>query len=211
MKQVLIVVALFVTGLGVGCASLSEYITPADIDSGSVAYVVGAGVADANTFTGYANLAKAIKLEAAVDSAYAVKSLAIQQLADKNQLDYSLCKDATTTNTKIAQQREESLFGATGLLSTGLVSLGFGSLTGLLGLMRKRPGDVTAEEMETAVETIKGEVTDKDRQFIELVKGIQSFLNVHSGDATAKELKSILTNHESYDTETAVAITKVAL
>jgi hypothetical protein len=201
--------------MGVGCAALSEYITPATVDPQAVAYVEKAGVADANAFAGYANLEKAIRLEAAVDAAHEVTSLALAQMAEKNELDYGILKGAVSNSLKTARDREEQLFGETGLLSTGLTALGFGTLTGVLGLMRKRPGDVTPQEMESVVAEVKGEVTDKDRQFLELVKGVQKCLDLYRDVPEAvpfvTALKTTLGNEQSADTKQAVAVAKTTL
>ena len=49
-------------------------------------------------------------------------------------------------------------------------------LAGFIGLMRKRPGDVTPEELKKAVGGQEAELTARERQFAELVKGVQRFL-----------------------------------
>jgi hypothetical protein len=214
MKNTLLVAASLVMLAGIGCAALSEYITPAAVDPRAVAYVEKAGVADSNDFDGFPNLEKAIRLEAAVGAAYEVTSLALTQMVEKNELDYGILKGAVANNLKTARDREEKLFGETGLLSTGLTALGFGTLTGLVGLMRKRPGDVTPQEMESVVADVKGEVTVKDRQFIELVKGVQTFLNKYKDDVTSVvdvELKAALSAAQSADTKQAVAVVKTTL
>lgn len=209
MKNMLLVLASLVLLMGIGCAALSEYITPAEVDPKAVAYAEKAGVADANDFAGYANLEKAIRLEAAVDAAHEVTSLALAQMAEKNELDYGILKGVVANNLRSARDREEQLFGETGLLSTGLTALGFGMLTGVLGLMRKRPGDVTQQEMESVVAEVKGEVTDKDRQIIELVKGVQKILDVYPKKTElGDQLRSMLASAQSLDTKQAVASIK---
>jgi len=209
MKNIILFLALMILGTGVGCAALSEYITPASIDQKAVEYAVNAGVVTAEEFKGFANLEKAIRLETAVDNAYEIKTLALDQMKQKNQLDYGILKDVVTCNSQIAREREEKLFGETGLLSTGLTALGFGAFTGVLGLMRKRPGDVTQQEMEKVVADVKGEVTTKDRQMIEIIKGVQKFINIGSNGADI--LKECLTAEQSADTRQTVAIVKATL
>jgi hypothetical protein len=211
MKQVFIFLALVVLGIGVGCASLSEYITPATVDQKAVEYAANAGIVNANDFTGFANLEKAIRLETAVDAAHQLNTLAYQQLAEKDQVNYDLLKGATTANLVVARQREETFFGSQGLLSMGLSLLGVGGAAGLVGLMRKRPGDITPQEMEQAVTDVKGEVTQKDRQFIELVKGVQKFLDAHDGDPVTAALKVALGMEQSVDTKQAVAVAKATI
>ena len=77
--------------------------------------------------------------------------------------------------------------------------------------MRKRPGDVTPQELEAAVAETGHKVTDKERQLFELVKGVQKFLDTHQDDAVATELKTTLAVAQSADTKTAVAAAKVTL
>jgi hypothetical protein len=210
MKTILTLLCIAALAIGIGCASLSEYVTPANIDQKAVEYAVGAGVAEPNAFAGYANLEKAIRLEVAVENAYEVKVLALAQMQEKNQLDYGILRGVVTNNTKIARAREEQLFGETGLLSVGLSALGAGGLAGMLGLMRKRPQDWSPEEMESALAELKGSVSGKDRQLIEVVKGVQSFINTNPGEA-ADRLKAAITAARSSDTAQAIAAIKATL
>ena len=211
MKTTLTLLCIAALAIGVGCASLSEYVTPANIDKQAVTYAVNAGVADANDYDGYANLEKAIRLEVAVANAYEVKTLALAQMQEKNQLDYGILRGVVTNNTKIARVREEQLFGETGLLSVGLSALGAGGLAGLLGLMRKRPQDWSPEEMESALAELKGSVSDKDRQMIEIIRGVQTFLDKSGGGTSAITLKACLGEAQSVDTKQAVASVKAVM
>lgn len=215
MKTILSLLCVAALAIGVGCASLSEYVTPAAVDQTAVDYAVSAGVAEPNDFKGYANLEKAIRLEAAVGNAYEVKTLALAQMQEKNQLDYGILRGVVTNNAKLARQREEQLFGETGLLSVGLSALGAGGLAGILGLMRKRPGDITPQEMESTVASIKGEVTTKDRQILELIQGVQKFINENRDDestcALVDDLKVALSAAQSADTKQVVAIAKAVM
>lgn len=210
MKTILTLLCIAALAIGIGCASLSEYVTPAAIDQKAVEYAVGAGVAEPNDYAGYANLEKAIRLEVAVENAYEVKLLALAQMQEKNQLDYGILRGVVVNNTKIARAREEQLFGETGLLSVGLSALGAGGLAGMLGLMRKRPQDWSSEEMESALAELKGSVSGKDRQLIEVVKGVQSFINTNPGEA-ADRLKAAITAARSSDTAQAIAAIKATL
>jgi len=170
MKAILLLLgAITIIVVGVGCAALSEYLTPATLDRQAIEYAAEAGVIDVNDFRGYANLEKAIRLELAVKAAYEVKSLALQQMVERNQLDYSLLHDAVLRNTAQAKEQEKQLFGETGILSMGLSLLGVGGLTGALGWMRKRLSDGNRQFVEI--------VTDGNRQFVEIVKGVQTFID----------------------------------
>jgi hypothetical protein len=211
MKTTLSILCTLILGVGIGCASLSEYLTPAAIDKQAVEYAASAGVADVNDFTGYANLEKAIRLETAVSSAYEVKAMVLTQMQEKNKLDYEILRGVVTANAAAARDQETQLFGETGLLSLGMTALGFGGLTGLLGLMRKRPGDITSQEMESAVASIKGEVTVRDKQIIEIVKGVQKILDKYpKGTAFGDEMRTLLSNQSS-DTRQTVAVVKAGL
>lgn len=208
-----LIASIFVVA-GIGCASLSNLLTPATIDKQAVQYAAGAGVIDANDFRGYPNLDKAIRLKAAVDAAFRVKELSFTQMMQKNQLDYSQLVQVANANMEASKAREEMLFGEQGLLSMGLGLLGMGGLGAIVGLMRKRPGDITPQEMETALASVQGEVTTKDQQFLQLVKGVQSFLNAHKSgsadDPIAVELKAAMNGVQTVETRQAVASAKVA-
>jgi len=191
---------------GIGCASLSHYVTPANIDQRAVDYAAQAKVADSNAFGGYANLDKAIKLENAVGDAHAKNQLELMQLIDKDSLEYAQLNNITSSNRQVARVREEQLFGPEGLLTMGLSMAGFGTLTGLIGLMRKRPQDITPEEVKQLIAGKDVALTDKEKQFVELVKGVQNFLDTFPTDSD--KLKTELAKVQSADTKTEVAKVK---
>lgn len=210
MKTLTYILCTIMIVAGLGCAAMSHYVTPASINTKAVDYAVEAGVVEPNDFSGYQNLEKAIRLELAVKNAYEVNSLALQQMAEKNQLDYNLLNDLVVRNVELARQREEMLFSESGLLAMGLSLAGVGGFTGLIGLMRKRPGDLTPAEQEQVLGTIKGEVTNKERQILELVRGVQAFLDVEDTGA-AQHLKTKLASAQSADTKETVARIKTTL
>jgi len=202
---------------GLGCAAVSHYITPANIDKDAVYYAVDAGTASPDDYTGYANLEKVERLKGDVDAAHSKVQLNLQQQIEADNLDYSIHSDSVASAVLAGTEREEMLFGEKGLVSMGLGLAGFGTLTGLLGLMRKRPGDVTLTEMEQALASLKGQAADqlstKDKQFIQVVKGVQEYIDFLSSDkkntSGIKKLKGILDKHQDVDTKTAVATAKV--
>ena len=196
---------------GLACASLSEYVTPARISPKAIEYVEEANVVEPNAFNGYPNLDKANRLAQAVVAAYEVNSLALSQLQEKNNLDYSLLNDIVIKNRQEAQAREEELFSQTGYLSMGLSLAGFGGLGGLLGLMRKRPGDLTQQDYELAVNSINGEVQKRDNQLIEVVKGVQDFINEHKDDQLVADLKGMLEKRQSEGTKQTVGKIKATI
>ena len=223
----IILVASILLAGGIGCAALSTLITPANIDKKAVTYAASAGVIDANDFRGYPNLDKAVRLKAAVDAAFKVKELSLTQMMEKNTLDYAQLSDVAETNMKIAQAKEEQIFGEKGLLSMGLSLAGFGTLTGVVGLMRKRPGDLTPAEVEKAVQQVTYDKTTRERQMGELVKGAQAFIDgtknmtvdqivalCKNPDGTVKDpgtvLKDFMAKAQSADTKQTVATIKAA-
>jgi len=194
---------------GIGCASLSHYVTPASIDQRAIDYAAKAKIVEPNAFSGYANLDKAIKLENAVGDAHTKNQLELMQLIDKDRLDYTQLNNITSSNRQVAQVREEQLFGPEGLLTMGLSMAGFGTLTGLIGLMRKRPQDITPDELTQLIAGKDAELTDKEKQFVELVKGIQNFINV--SPTNSEILKTELAKVQSSDTKTEVAKVKATI
>lgn len=214
MKQtVIIVVSLLLTMAGVGCVALSHYITPADVDKQAVGYVVDAGVAEPNEYTGFANLYKAAKLQQDVDSAHTILQFDLRKLLEADILTYTILKNVVSTNHTAAMQREQMLFSESGLLSLGLSLAGMGTLTGVLGLMRKRPGDITPQEMERGLATIKGETTEelsaKSKHLIQVVKGIDDFMRTYKDDKDIiKGLKLLCDSAQDMNTRIAVSTIK---
>lgn len=176
MKIVLIIVSVLAALLAIGCAALSSYVTPAEIDKPSVVYVVNAGLTEPNAFAGYPNLYKAEKLKTALDNAHTAIQWKLSNQVEWDNLVYSQRKGIVADNLTMAQQREEMLFGPQGLLTLGLGIVGAGGLGGVIGLMRKRPGDISQDEAQAAVAQAVGksanELTEKQKQFTELVLGI---------------------------------------
>jgi hypothetical protein len=172
---VLLVVLAAMTAAGCGMVALSEFVTPGDLDQQAVDFVVEAGVADANDYTGYRNLAKVRRLEADVDAAYEKQMQIIEHQAEELGLEYGRLKKVTVKNRKNAEIREETWFGEGGALSSVLALAGVGGLSGFLGIMRKRPGDVSRAEMETALAEAGVDVGERERQMFQIIQGVQKF------------------------------------
>lgn len=211
MKTILVLLSIALMTIGLGCAALSQYVTPAEIDQGAVDYAYEAGVADAVDYEGWANMVKAEKLKKDVDAAHNVVQLDLAQLMQKDDLTYAIHKDVVSSNLVIAQQREEMLFGETGLLSLGLSMAGMGGFAGLLGLMRKRPQDWTPAEVEATIAETTGkttaELSAKEKQFMQLVKGVQAFLDTDP-NLSHRVLKDAMDAAQDSDTRAAVAVVK---
>ena len=192
--------------MAIGCVPLSHVITPAEIDSRAVEYTSLAKVADPNEFKGYANLAKAIKLEKAVADAYQVNQFELDKLAAENDLKFSQLKEITIANRKSGLAIEEKVFGEKGILPIGLSLLGAGSLAGVAGLMRKRPGDLTPEEVKQAVSGKDAELTAKEKQIAEIVKGVEDVIQTaKTKPAELEQIKNLLAKRQSSDTRETVA------
>ena len=58
--------------------------------------------------------------------------------------------------------------------------------------MRKRPQDMTPQDMEKALVGVKGEVDDKDRQIINLVASMKNVLDDTKSDELREAMKKKL-------------------
>ena len=214
MKTLIVTLSIALMVVGMGCAALSSLVTPAEVDQNALRYAIDAGVANPNDYNAwYPNLDEATRLKRDVDSAHVLNQQELQHLIEKDITQHGIHQRVTTTNHQVAVQREEQLFGETGLLSLGLSMAGMGAFAGLLGLMRKRPGDITAPEMEQALATVKGEtaaeLSIKEKQFVQLVKGVQAFMDIKTPYSDAnKELKICCNAAQDTDTRAAVAVIK---
>lgn len=211
----MVILSLVLIMLGLGCTAMSRYVTYAEIDQDAVEYAVDAGVADGNDYDDrWTNIVLAERLEQDIDDGHKIIQLDLKQLIQKDDLEYSIHKDVVANNLAVAFQREELLFGETGLLSLGLSMAGFGSLTGLLGLMRKRPGDITAPEMEQALASATGKTTAdlsaKEKHFVQVVKGVQAFMDPRNDNdsRSVEDLKLYMDQAQDIDTQAAVAVVK---
>lgn len=205
----LALLSLVAIASGLGCAALSEYVTPAAIDRRAVGYAGDAGVIDPNVFAGYGNLDKANRLAAAVEDAHQVNQQALSHQLDKDSLEYSQLLDVTQSNRQIAAAREEQLFGKTGLITMAASMGGFGMLTGLIGLARKRPQDITPQQLNEALAGKDAEMGESKQAVAELVIGIQNFFDrALPDDGGAGALKDKLAKALSPETKKAVAVLK---
>jgi len=193
---VILLVSLAIAGMGIGCAAMSEYATPATINPRAVDFVVETGVADPNEFKGWPNLHKALKLDSYVDMAYEIRFTTLKQSIEDLQIDYSHLNEIVTKNLQDAQEREQELFADGGILATALTAGGLGSFVGLLGLFRKRPGDMTKEDFQKAIEPIKGELGIKDQQFAQVVTGVEKIMK------NKDQIASLLTKEGDAATKT---------
>lgn len=209
-KIVALILLALMVATGFGCVAVSEWLTPTPVDKAAIKYAVKAGVADANSYRGYANLEKARRLGAEVKAAYEVNKLALDQLAERNELDYGILTEVVTRNRKIGERREAALFDETGLLPIIAGAAGMGGLGGLLGLMRKRPGDITPVEFEQATAQAGINLKDRDRQMLEIVGGVSEFMRQYDKKSEPGiALRTALRTKTNTDTKQVVAALRV--
>lgn len=221
MKKVIVILSVLLMLGGLGCAALSQLITPAEVDRAALKYAIDAGVAEPNDYNAwYPNLDEATRLKDDVDSAHIVNQEGLQHLIEKDVTRHGIHQKVTTRNRISGIQREELLFGETGILSLGLSMIGAGGFAGVLGLMRKRPGDVTPQELEQTVVSATGktaeELSAKQKQFVQVVSGIQKFMDTYKDTSDnkeavmLKEMKILCNATQDIDTRQAVAVAKTS-
>lgn len=209
MKTIIILLSLLLIICGIGCVALSPYLVPTEVDRGAVSYAVEADVAEPNDYIGYPNLIKAERLNKDVDAAHNVIQLDLGQQIASDNLVYAIHKETVSSNLIVGREREQLLFGEQGLLSLGLSMMGAGGLAGFFGLRAKRKGDYSPPEFENAVAAIKDEISLKQKQLAQVVKGVQDFMSV--SPETQDKLKSIMNKTQDTQTRETVAQIKVTL
>ena len=206
MKRMIAYTVLAIVVIGGGCiGTISEHGTPARIDGDAVDYVVEAGIGDAADYKGFLfpSLAELKRLRIDLNAAYDVNVQEIQHLAEQHQLAFKYLGGIIDGDIELAKAREDFIFNpTTGALAIGLSLAGIGA-GGYLGLMRKRPQDITPAEMETALGDVRGEVDDRDRKIISLVASMRNVIDAQPADAQ-RHMKEILKAGQSPETRVAV-------
>lgn len=206
IKNIIAYILLAVVLIGSGCiGTVSEHLTPGRCDNDVVDYVVDAGIGCAEDYQGflYPSLAELKRLSADLDAAIAVTNQELIHLAEQKQLQAKILKGVVSNDVEIAVAREEFIFDpTTGALAIGMSLIGIGA-GGYLGLMRKRPQDITPVEMEKALGEVKGEVINKDRQFLQLVASVKNVIEAQPGVDQA-DMKKLLKAGQLPDTRVAV-------
>lgn len=211
MKKLLSILSVTLIVFAVGCVALSEALTPATIDPRAVKYVVEAEVAQPEEFAGFGNLHKARRLEALLTAAHQTNQFALQKMIDGDTLTYTQLNQIAVHNRQRAAAMEAAMFGPEGLLPLLAGMAGAGTLAGLFGLMRKRPGDITPDEMKQGIADIQGktveELTEKDKQILELVLSVSAiFQNLEKVEV--ERLRPVLHGIQDTSTENAVDVLK---
>lgn len=207
MKKLIAYILLAIVVIGAGCVgTVSEEFTPARCDPDVVAYNEEAGTGTAADYRGllFPSLASLKRLQADFTAAVAVTNQELTHLVEQKQLQADILKGIVDGDIEIAVAREDFIFNpTTGALAIGLSLLGIGA-GGYLGLMRKRPQDITPVEMEKALGDIKGEVTDKDRQIIQLVASMKKVIEAAPDEKDQEEIIQILKDNQLPETRAAV-------
>jgi len=129
-------------------------------------------------------------------------------LAESKKLEENILRGIVDHDVDVGESREELIFDpVTGAVAVGLSLFGIAG-GGYLGLMRKRPQDITPQEMEKALGDIKGEVTDKDQKILQLVASVKKVIDAQSTTASKDKIKKILKDNQLPDVR---AVVKTAL
>jgi hypothetical protein len=214
MKQVIAYIMLAVVLIGSGCmGTLSENLTPGNVDKDVVEYVEEAGVGHAEDYEGilYPSLAEVRRLNQDLDAAIALTDQELKHIAEQKKLKDRILLGTVGRDLELAVAREDFLFNpTTGAIALGLSLLGVGA-GGYLGLMRKRPQDMTPEEIEAAMVEVQGDISDNQRSLISIVKSIQNVIDAETEPEKQAVILKILKDCQTPEARTAVKEAKAKL
>lgn len=214
MRKLIAYILLAIIVVGSGCiGTVSEHLTPGKIDEKVVKYNEQAGTGKAEDYKGilFPSLAELRKLNQDFEAAVAFTNQELRQLAEKNKLEQDVLRGILAHDTKLAKDREEFLWNpTTGAIALGLSLLGVGA-GGYLGLMRKRPQDYTELDLQKAMSEVKGEVTDRDRKIISLVKSMQNVIEAEGEPAKREAILKILKDSQTPEARAAVKEAKAVI
>jgi len=209
MRKVIAYVLLAVVLIGSGCISaLSEHLTPTKNDKEVIAYVEEVGTGRAADYKGFLfpNLATLRKLKHDFEAAVAVTNQELKHLAEQKKLKENILRGIVDTDISIGEIREDNLYNpTTGAIAVGLSLFGVGA-GGLLGLMRKRPQDITREDHEKVLNDIKGQITDKERKIVQLVGSVKKVIDAQPNKQAQEDIKKILKDNQLPEVRSAVKL-----
>ena len=195
-RIIVLVVSVLLMALGLGCLPLSYYLTPAESDSDAIRYVTNASLSkDVNDYVGYPNLAKAMRLQRDVNTTHSRIQQGLNHEVEADNLEHSIHSKTTAANTKTGLEREALLFGPKGIIPLALSILGAGTLSGYIGLMRRKPGDVAKEVYFDSLD----EIAEQATELFELVKGIEAFKKTLPSD-NRRAMKQIFNDAQNKQT-----------
>jgi len=214
MKKVIAYILLAIVIVGSGCiGTVSEHLTPGVINNKVVKYNEAAGTGTAADYRGilFPSLAELRKLNKDFEAAVAFTNQELRQLAEKNKLEQDVLRGTLVSDIKLAEDREEFLWNpTTGAVALGLSLLGVGA-GGYLGLMRKRPQDYTEIDLQKAVTEVKGELSDKERKIISLVKSMQNVIDAETEPEKQAAIIKILKDSQTPEARAAVKEAKAVI
>jgi hypothetical protein len=207
MKSLLAYIVLAIVVIGSGCVgTMSESLTPARIDPKVVKYNTEAGVGDANDYRGFLfpSLATLRKLQNHFEAAVVLTNQELKHLIEQKQLQADILRGTLKNDVDVAVAREDFIFNpTTGVLALGLSLAGIGA-GGYLGLMRKRPQDITPVEMEKALVGVKGELDGRDRRIIDIVNSVKNVIEAQPTQAAQDSMTAMLKSAQLPETRQVV-------
>jgi len=214
MKKMIAYILLAIVVVGSGCiGTISEHLTPGKINEKVVKYNEEAGTGKAEDYKGilFPSLAELRKLNQDFEAAVAFTNQELRQLAEKNKLEQDVLRGILVNDTKLAEDREEFLWNpTTGAVALGLSLLGVGA-GGYLGLMRKRPQDYTEADLQKAMTEVKGELSDRERKIISLVKSMQNVIDAETEPEKQAAIIKILKGSQTPEARAAVKEAKAVI
>ncbi len=128
-----------------GCGSIADYVTPADIPQRSAEYV-----SDDPNLAGLTTLKKAKEVRQDVLITHRDTQLDLKRLAEDDELQYSDALEIIDTNISQSQTIQDIVLNGTDT-TPGLMTVLFGAGGLLAGRnFLKRPGDLSPDEVEPA-------------------------------------------------------------
>ena len=144
MKKLIALCLCLVAVPLIGCASITDYITPATLPQDAMEFA-GVTNAPSKLFGLYHTKAQLVTLAEDVDNGHRRNVFEFQQAADKEAFDYQIATDTTVTALKTANDLQSTYIdplankAAMGL--SGLLGVGVG------GLFIKRPTDKSRKDV----------------------------------------------------------------
>lgn len=207
MRKTIAILLLAVVLIGSGCISaLSEHLTPTKNDKQVIAYVEKVGTGRAEDYKGFLfpSLATLRKLKHDFEAAVAMTNQELKHLAEQKKLEENILRGIVDYDIDVGEIREDSLYNpTTGAIAVGLSIFGIAG-GGMLGLMRKRPQDITRQDHEKALGDIKGKITDRDRKIIALVASVKNVIDAQPSEASKEDIKRILKSSQLPDVRATV-------
>lgn len=207
MRKIIAILLLTIVLIGSGCiTALSEHLTPTKNDREVIAYVEKVGTGRAADYKGFLfpSLATLRKLKHDFEAAVVMTNQELKHLAEAKKLEENILRGIVDNDIDIGEQREDNLYNpTTGAIAVGLSIFGIAG-GGMLGLMRKRPQDITRQDHEKALGDIKGKVTDRDRKIIALVASVKNVIDAQSSEEAKEDIKRILKTSQLPDVRATV-------